>query len=92
MSRSNGPAEECHRVLVLEEHGAEAVCRGVALHDEGLVEVGQCEHRCCSDGVLECRERLLSLDGPGEPLLAEKSGEGRDDGPECLDELAVVAG
>jgi hypothetical protein len=61
MSRCNEPTEECHPVLVLEEHDAEAMCRGVALNNEWLAKVGQREHRCCGDGGFECRESRLSL-------------------------------
>ena len=60
----------------------------LALNDELLAKVGKREYRHCGDNWFECRESCLSL---GEPLLAKKSGEGRGDGPERLDELAIVA-
>jgi len=71
MSRGSRAAEEGDGVLILKENGPKAMCRSVALHDERLLEVGQGQYRCCSDGCLEGDEgcgRCLIL---GEPLLLQ---------------------
>jgi hypothetical protein len=41
-------AEESHRVLALEENGAKPIDGGIALHDEGLLEVGEGEYEHCT--------------------------------------------
>jgi hypothetical protein len=61
MSRCNRPTKERHKVLVLEEHGAEAVLPGIALNDNRLAKVRQCEHRCCGGGSFERHESRLNL-------------------------------
>jgi hypothetical protein len=67
------------------------MCRGIALNDERLAEVGQREDGRRGDSGLERRECRLGLDELGESLLAEKGGEGRGDRAELLDKLVVVA-
>ena len=62
-------AEERHRVLALEENGAKPIDGGIALHDEGLLEVGEGKYEHWGDCLLEGGERPVGSLCPGEPLF-----------------------
>lgn len=88
--RRNGAAEEGHGMGALHQNSPETVRRRVALHDERLAKVGQCQDRSRRNGELQSGESSLSLLGPGEPLFFEQSSQGRSNGPGILNEFAVV--
>ena len=69
MLRGSRAVEEGDGVLILKENGPKAMCRSVALHEERLLEVGQGQYRCCSNGCLEGDESYGCCLIPGEPLL-----------------------
>ena len=84
------PAEERHRMLALEKHGAKPVRGCIALDDEKLGEVGQDEDGRRGDGRLEGGERCRCLGRPREPLLAEEGRQGCSDCAKLPNKLVVV--
>jgi hypothetical protein len=72
VTRSDGTAEECHRVALLDEHGAKPVRRRITLNHEGLGEVGHGEDRRRGDGGLESAKSRRRLVIPGEAVFLEK--------------------
>jgi hypothetical protein len=72
--------------------GAKPRARGIAVHDEQLVEVRHLEDWPCRKGLLEGLEYLGRLRVPRESVAAQKACKGRDDEAEFLDEFLVVAG
>ena len=63
-------AKESHRVLALEKDSAKPIGGGIALHDEGLLKVGEGQHWHCGDCLLEGGERPAGCLCLGEPLRA----------------------
>lgn len=91
MAGSDRAAEVRDRVLVLDQHRAEAVGRRVALDDERPAEVRERQDRGRRDRGLESRKRRGGLLRPCEALLLEQCREGSGDFAVAVDELAVVA-
>ena len=89
VSRRDGPTEEGNGVLVLEQHRAKPVRRGVAFNDEWPREVRECKNRGRGDRRLEHPERCRCVVIPGEALL-QKCRQWGSDGVVVVDELAVV--
>ena len=85
------PAEKCHRVALLDEDHAQAVRRSVAFDDERLGEVRHGEDRSGGDSRLEGVEGRCCRVGPLETILLKEGSQGSDDGPEVVDEFAIVS-
>jgi hypothetical protein len=88
--RRKGTAEERHRSRALVKDGAEARTGGVAVHDEGLLEVRHLKDRTCGQGCFQLLEGDLGVVVPGEGIVPARE-RCRDD-TEVTDELLVVAG
>ena len=87
MARRHRSAEECDGVAVLDQHCVEAISRRVALDNERLGEVRQCQHWCRRHRPFEGTESSCCVVVvPHEPLLLQESR----DGAVVVDELPVV--
>jgi len=84
-------AEESHQVLALEKDGAKPIGGGIALHDEGLLEVGEGQHGRCGDCLLEGGEHPSSCLCPSEPLFFEQGCQRCCYSAKLFDELVVIA-
>jgi hypothetical protein len=67
--------EEGNWPTSLVKHDVDAHVRGVALHNERLIEDGQLEHGRYREHGLEGAERCLDIDTLAECVLAEQGGE-----------------
>jgi len=85
------PTEERDGVAVLDEYRPEAIRGRITLHDEGLGEVRERQHRCRRHSPFEGEESRVGVVVPGETFLLQECSQGRSYGAEVVDEFPVVA-
>ena len=65
-------AKVCHQMLVLQENGANASCRGIDLNLKWLVKAGKLKNRSAGEELFQCLERLDHCWCPNKGFLEEK--------------------
>ena len=90
VTRGDRPAEIGDRVVLLQQDRTEAVCGGVALHDEDLGEIRQRQHRGRCHGCLECLEGCLGVIIPGKAFLLQQGSEWCRDLAVVVDEFGSI--